>query len=39
MNSNEFLEKLDSLFDEKDIEKVDNFLDSELKSAKEAGDD
>ncbi len=39
MDSKEFLVKLDSLFDEKDIEKVDNFLDSELKSARESGDD
>ena len=39
MNQNEFYEKLNKLFAEKDIEKVGNFLDSELKSARESGDD
>lgn len=39
MTQSEFYEKLNNLFDEKDIEKVDAFLDSELKSAKVSGDD
>ncbi len=39
MTQSEFYEKLNKLFAEKNIEKVGDFLDSELKSAKEAGDD
>ena len=39
MTQSEFYEKLNKLFAEKDIEKVGDFLDSELKSAKVAGDD
>ena len=39
MTQSEFYEKLNKVFEEKDIEKVDSFLDSELKSAKESGND
>ena len=39
MSQSEFYEKLNKLFAEKDIEKVGDFLDSELKSARESGDD
>ncbi len=38
MTQSEFYEKLNKLFAEKDIEKVGDFLDSELKSAREAND-
>ena len=39
MTTNEFYEKLNKLFDEKDLEKVDEFLDESLKSALQNGDD
>ena len=39
MNQNEFYEQLNKLFAEKDIEKVGDFLDSGLKSARESGED
>ena len=39
MNTNEFYEKLNSLFDEKDLEKVDEFLDDSLRTALQNGDD
>lgn len=39
MNTNEFYEKLNSLFAEKDLEKVDEFLDDSLRSTLQNGDD
>ena len=39
MNTNEFYEKLNNLFAEKDLEKVDAFLDESLKTALQNGDD
>ncbi len=39
MNTNEFYEKLNTLFDAKDLEKVGEFLDDSLRSALQKGND
>ena len=39
MNTNEFYEKLNKLFAEKDLEKVDEFLDNSLRTVLQNGDD
>ena len=39
MNTTQFYEKLNKLFDEKDLEKIDQFLDQALRQTLEDGDD
>ena len=39
MNTNEFYEKLNKLFAEKDLAKVDEYLDDSLQTALQNGDD
>ena len=39
MNTNEFYEKLNKLFAEKELEKVDEFLDNSLRTVLQNGDD